>query len=183
MVCLHRSDPENQGTALDELKAAIADGTVVACVCCAESTRAAYRAAGIPSDLLHVIPNGVDLFRFRPDAARRLAVRTELGIDPAAPVVVFAARYDGMKNVPLLLAAARAWLGRVPDGQVLMCGAGMTAENPGLTTDLATAFQGATRLADRGCACWASDATWRCCTPPPTSSPSLPPGARRPRCA
>ncbi|CAM5593676.1 Glycosyl transferase family 1 OS=Streptomyces canus OX=58343 GN=AQI96_16670 PE=4 SV=1 [Streptomyces canus] len=150
VVCLHRSDPENQGTALDELKAAIADGTVVACVCCAESTRAAYRAAGIPSHLLHVIPNGVDLFRFRPDAARRLAVRTELGIDPAAPVVVFAARYDGMKNVPLLLAAARAWLGRVPDGQVLMCGAGMTAENPGLTADLATAFQGATALADRG---------------------------------
>jgi glycosyltransferase involved in cell wall biosynthesis len=143
VVGLHRSDPENQGTALDELKAAIADGTVVACVCCAESTRAAYRAAGIPSDLLHVIPNGVDLFRFRPDAARRLAVR-------AAPVVVFAARYDGMKNVPLLLAAARAWLGRVPDGQVLMCGAGMTAENPGLTTDLATAFEGATALADRG---------------------------------
>lgn len=150
VVCLHRSDPENQGTALDELKAAIADGTVVACVCCAESTRSAYRAAGIPSHLLHVIPNGVDLFRFRPDAARRLAVRTELGIDPAAPVVVFAARYDGMKNVPLLLAAARAWLGRVPDGQVLMCGAGMTAENPGLTTDLAAAFEGATALADRG---------------------------------
>jgi hypothetical protein len=150
VVCLHRSDPENQGTALDELKAAIADGTVVACVCCAESTRSAYRAAGIPSDLLHVIPNGVDLFRFRPDAARRLTVRTELGIDPGAPVVVFAARYDGMKNVPLLLAAARAWLGRVPDGQVLMCGAGMTAENAGLTADLATAFEGATALADRG---------------------------------
>ncbi|NEB01801.1 glycosyltransferase [Streptomyces sp. SID13726] len=150
VVCLHRSDPENQGGALDELKAAIADGTVVACVCCAESTRAAYQAAGVPADLLHVVPNGVDLFRFRPDAARRLALRSELGIDPAAPVVVFAARYDGMKNVPLLLAAARAWLARVPDGQVLMCGAGMTAANPGLTADIATAFHGAPALADRG---------------------------------
>lgn len=149
VVCLHRSDPENQGTALDELKAAIADGTVVACVCCAESTRAAYRAAGIPAELLHVIPNGVDLFRFRPDAARRLAVRTELGIDPAAPVVVFAARYDGMKNVPLLLAAARAWLARVPDGQVLLCGAGMTAANPGLTADLTAAFGTGQELTDR----------------------------------
>lgn len=150
VVCLHRSDPENQGPALDELKAAIADGTVVACVCCAESTRDAYRAAGIPADLLHVIPNGVDLVRFRPDAARRRALRTELGIDPAAPVVVFAARYDGMKNVPLLLAAARAWLARVPDGQVLLCGAGMTAANPGLTDDIATAFAGAEGLAERG---------------------------------
>jgi glycosyltransferase involved in cell wall biosynthesis len=149
VVCLHRSDPQNQGAALDELKAAIADGTVVACVCCAESTRAAYQAAGIPAGLLHVIPNGVDLFRFRPDAARRLAVRTELGIGPASPVVVFAARYDAMKNVPLLLAAARAWLDRVPDGQVLMCGAGMTTANSGLTADIAEAFGTRPGLTDR----------------------------------
>ncbi|MEH0578729.1 glycosyltransferase [Streptomyces sp. B21-108] len=140
VVCLHRSDPENQGRALDDLKAAIADGTVAAAVCCAESTRAAYEAAGVPSALLHVIPNGVDLIRFRPDAARRLAVRTALDIPAAAPVVVFAARYDGMKNVPLFLAAARAWLAAVPDGHVLMCGAGMTAANPGLDADIATAF-------------------------------------------
>ncbi|MEU6351162.1 glycosyltransferase [Streptomyces sp. NPDC047072] len=150
VVCLHRSDPENQGPALDELKAAIADGTVAACVCCAESTRAAYEAAGVPAELLHVIPNGVDLVRFRPDAARRVALRTELGIDLDAPVVVFAARYDGMKNVPLLLAAARAWLERVPEGRVLMCGAGMTAANPGLAADVTAAFGARRDLAERG---------------------------------
>jgi len=148
VVGLHRSDPENQS--LDELLTGIADGKVAAAVCCAESTRAAYEAAGVPGELLTVIPNGVDLIRFRPDAARRLAVREELGLPDAAPVVVFAARYDGMKNVPLLLAAARAWLARVPDGQVLLCGAGMTAANPGLTADIATAFAGAAGLADRG---------------------------------
>ncbi|MFH0180451.1 glycosyltransferase [Streptomyces cacaoi] len=140
VVCLHRSDPENQGRALDDLKAAIADGTVAAAVCCAESTRAAYEAAGVPAGLLHVIPNGVDLIRFRPDAARRLAIRGSLGVPATAPVIVFAARYDGMKNVPLFLAAARAWLDAVPDGRVLMCGAGMAAANPGLGGDLATAF-------------------------------------------
>ncbi|MDN3022870.1 glycosyltransferase family 4 protein [Streptomyces sp. S.PB5] len=142
VVCLHRSDPENQGRALDDLKAAIADGTVAACVCCAESTRAAYEAAGIPSELLHVIPNGVDLFRFRPDAARRLGFRTELGISAASPVVVFAARYDGMKNVPLFLASAREWLRDEPAGQVLMCGAGMTPANPALEADIVAAGLG-----------------------------------------
>ncbi|MFJ8104543.1 glycosyltransferase [Streptomyces sp. NPDC096132] len=145
VVCLHRSDPENQGRALGDLKAAIADGTVAAAVCCAESTRAAYEAAGVPAGLLHVIPNGVDLIRFRPDPARRLAVRTSLGVPADAPVVVFAARYDGMKNVPLFLAAAREWLGSVPGGHVLMCGAGMTAVNPGLTADIADAFGGQDR--------------------------------------
>lgn len=140
VVCLHRSDPHNQPRALEDLKSAIAAGTVVACVCCAESTRAAYENAGIPPALLHDIPNGVDLARFRPDAAGRLALRTCLGITPPAPVVVFAARYDGMKNVPLFLRAARAWLAGVPDSHVLMCGAGMTPANPGLDADITAAF-------------------------------------------
>ncbi|MFF4542973.1 glycosyltransferase [Streptomyces sp. NPDC001406] len=140
VVSLHRSDPENQGPALDELKAAIADGTVVACVCCAESTRDAYQAAGIPADLLHVIPNGVDLLRFRPDPAVRVAFRASLGIPASSPVVVFAARYAAMKNVPLFLRAAREWLAREGGGHVVMCGAGMTEDNPALWADIAVAF-------------------------------------------
>ncbi|MER6126429.1 glycosyltransferase [Streptomyces sp. NPDC001795] len=149
VVSLHRSDPENQGRALDELKAAIADGTVVACVCCAESTRAAYEAVGIPADLLHVIPNGVDLERFRPDPARRLRLRTALDIPEPAPVVVFAARYDAMKNIPLFLRSARAWLRREPAGHVLMCGAGMTEGQPGLGADIEAAFGDDMRLTER----------------------------------
>ncbi|MFF3464474.1 glycosyltransferase [Streptomyces sp. NPDC002619] len=149
VVCLHRSDPENQGPALDELKAAIADGTVAACVCCAESTRDAYRAAGIPEDLLHVIPNGVDLLRFRPDPAVRIAFRAPLGIPADAPVIVFAARYATMKNVPLFLRAARAWLGREGGGHVLMCGAGMTDANPALWADIQVAFEGDLDVAER----------------------------------
>ena len=141
VVGLHRSDPDHSGTALDELKAAIADGKVVAAVCCAESTRDAYQAAGIPPEVLHVIPNGVDLLRFRPDPARRLALRASLGIPDTAPVVVFAARYATMKNIPLFLRAAHAWLRREPAGHVLMCGAGMTDhDQPALSADIDDAF-------------------------------------------
>ncbi|MEV8538973.1 glycosyltransferase [Streptomyces sp. NPDC051572] len=151
VVCLHRSDPEHSGTALDELKAAIADGKVVAAVCCAESTRDAYQAAGIPPEVLHVIPNGVDLLRFRPDPARRLALRASLGIPDTAPVVVFAARYATMKNIPLFLRAANEWLRREPAGHVLMCGAGMTDhDQPALSADIDDAFgEERTLLADR----------------------------------
>ena len=149
VVGLHRSDPDNQGAALGELKAAIADGTVAACVCCAESTRSAYEAAGVPPELLHVIPNGVDLLRFRPDPARRVQLRAALGIPDTAPVVVFAARYDAMKNVPLFLRAAREWLRHEPDGHVLMCGAGMTEDQPGLCADIGTAFGDDLRLTGR----------------------------------
>jgi glycosyltransferase involved in cell wall biosynthesis len=148
VVCLHRSDPENQGAALDELRTAVADGRIAAGICCAESTRAAYAAAGIPAGLLHVIPNGVDLLRFRPDPFRRALLRTSLGIPERAPVIVFAARYATMKNVPLFLRAARAWLRRQPDGHVLMCGAGMTRANGCLREDIATAFGEDAPLAD-----------------------------------
>ncbi|GGS45424.1 glycosyltransferase [Streptomyces cinerochromogenes] len=149
VVCLHRSDPENQGPALAELRAAVADGTVAACVCCAESTRDAYETAGIPRELLHVIPNGVDLLRFRPDPAARAALRASLGIPGPAPVTAFAARYAPMKNVPLLLRAARVWLAREPQGHVLMCGAGMTPGNPALRADIESAFGADRHLADR----------------------------------
>ncbi|WP_405885936.1 glycosyltransferase [Streptomyces sp. NBC_01136] len=149
VVCLHRSDPENQGAALDELRTAVADGRIAAGICCAESTRTAYAAAGIPPGLLHVIPNGVDLLRFRPDPFRRALLRTSLGIPEGAPVIVFAARYAAMKNVPLFLRAARAWLRRQPDGHVLMCGAGMTRANACLGEDIADAFGDEAPLADR----------------------------------
>lgn len=149
VVCLHRSDPENQGPALDALLAAVAAGRVQACVCCAESTRLAYAAAGVPAELLHVIPNGVDLLRFRPDASRRASVRAALGIPAQAPVVTFAARWAAMKNVPLFLASAREFLRREPAGYVVMCGAGMTADNPGLREEIATALGGEPWLADR----------------------------------
>ncbi|MGH3415909.1 MAG: glycosyltransferase, partial [Actinocrinis sp.] len=92
ITCLHRSDPQNQGAALDQLHAAVAAGRIAALVCCAESTRGAYRAAGIPDALLHVVPNGVDPRRFRPDARARARLRRELGVPADAPVVAFAAR-------------------------------------------------------------------------------------------
>jgi glycosyltransferase involved in cell wall biosynthesis len=130
IVCLHRSDPHNQADALIELRRAVAQGRISAAVCCAESTRVAYRAAGVPAGLLLVIPNGVDLDRFRPvSPERRSALRRALGLPTPAAVVLFAARYDAMKNVPLLLASARRFLAARADGQVLMCGAGMGEAN------------------------------------------------------
>lgn len=141
IACLHRSDPEHQGPALDDLLATVENGRLVGAVCCAESTRDAYRAAGVPASLLHVIPNGVDLARFRPLAPRRRAARRGmLGVPPDATVVAFAARYDRMKDVALFVRAARAFLARATTRHVLMCGAGMSPANPALLEDLRASF-------------------------------------------
>ncbi len=150
IVCLHRSDPENQGSALGDLRAAVADGRVVSVVCCAESTRAAYQAAGIPGGILQVIPNGVDLTRFQPvPEGERALIRRSLGIRQDAPVIVFAARYDGMKNVPLLLRSAAAYLRAQPTGHVLMCGPGMRSVNTELVVDIQAIFAGEPELRRR----------------------------------
>ncbi|QAY71777.1 glycosyltransferase [Xylanimonas protaetiae] len=141
VACLHRSDPEHQGTALDDLLLAAGEGRLAAVVCCAESTRDAYAAAGVPRSLLRVVPNGINLARFRPVSdARRRALRGGFGLPVDAHVVVFAARFDTMKNPGLFVAAARQYLERDPAGHVVMCGAGMSDANPDLVVELGLAF-------------------------------------------
>ncbi|ACZ29412.1 glycosyl transferase group 1 [Xylanimonas cellulosilytica DSM 15894] len=150
VACLHRSDPEHQGSALGDLLLAARTGRLAAVVCCAESTRDAYRAAGVPDSLLHVVPNGIDLTRFRPvRVPRRRALRGALGLPGDATVVVFAARFDAMKNPALFIAAARQFLERDPAGHVVLCGAGMSEANPDLMVELGLAFGDRPDLLDR----------------------------------
>lgn len=139
VACLHRSDPEHQGRDLDTLVDLVDRGVVTAAICCARSTQVAYHAAtGIALDRLPVVPNGVDLHRFRPDAGHRAAVRRELGVTGDAPVVLLAARFDPMKDVGLFLRAAARFVAHRPDAHLVLCGAGMSAATPGLRDLLAT---------------------------------------------
>lgn len=143
VTCLHRSDPEHQGAGLDTLVELVDRGVVTTAICCARSTQAAYHAAtGIPLDRLPVVPNGVDLHRFRPDAGHRAAVRRELGVVGDAPVVLLAARFDPMKDVGLFVRAAARFVARYPDAHLVLCGAGMSAATAPLRELLAAALGG-----------------------------------------
>ncbi|GMA24612.1 glycosyl transferase [Luteimicrobium album] len=150
VACLHRSDPEHSGRGLADLLEAASSGRLAAAVCCAYATRDAYAAAGVPEHLLTVVPNGVDLLRFRPAGrGRRATLRVRTGIPVDASVVVLAARYDTMKDVPLFLAAARVHLAADDGAHVVACGAGMSLANPGLADDVARAFGDRPDLLDR----------------------------------
>jgi len=150
VACLHRSDPEHQGSALGDLLTAADSGRLAAVICCAEATRDAYQAAGVPAHLLRVIPNGINLARFRPvSGARRLSLRGVHGIPAGAAVVTYAARYDAMKNPGLFVESARLFLERDATAQVLMCGAGMSATNADLVADLESSFGDRPDLLDR----------------------------------
>jgi glycosyltransferase involved in cell wall biosynthesis len=82
--------------------------------------RAAHRSLGYSPRAFPVIPNGVDLDRFRPDAASRVRIRNQLGVPEAKPLVIHVARVDPMKGHDVLLAVART----LPDIAFLSVGPG-----------------------------------------------------------
>jgi len=129
-ACLHRSDPDHSGPALAWLGAASSTGLLSAVISCAESTSGAYESFLSPTTERFVIGNGIDTDRFRPGTvAEQAATRQSLGLPATAPVVVFAARFDAMKDPGLFLRAAAAFATQRPDTHFVVCGAGMTLEN------------------------------------------------------
>lgn len=129
-ACLHRSDPMHSGRALSWLTEAAASGLLTAKISCARSTSDAYAPFLAPSTQRFVIANGIDTARFRPGAEEeKHATQRLLGIPAWAPVVVFAARFDAMKNPGLFLRAVAAHFRHRPETHYLLCGAGMTREN------------------------------------------------------
>src|SRR5262249_14488091 len=79
-----------------------------------------HLALGYRPRRVEVVANGIDVDEFRPDAAARRAVRTELGIADDAIVLAHVARVDAMKDHGSFLAA----MARLPDLSAILVGAG-----------------------------------------------------------
>ncbi|MGE4553708.1 MAG: glycosyltransferase [Desulfovibrionaceae bacterium] len=110
--------------------------------CVLANSRAAldwHRSLGYRPRRAEVIGNGIDADLFRPDAVARAEVRAELGLAADAPVLVTAARFDPMKDVPGLLGAAARVLAAWPEARWLLCGRGMEPGNAELAALLAAA--------------------------------------------
>jgi glycosyltransferase involved in cell wall biosynthesis len=82
--------------------------------------RRAHEAIGYRPRRVEVIPNGIDLERYRPDSVMRAAVRRELGLVDGSLVIAHVARLDAMKDHANLLAA----LERLPAVTALAIGSG-----------------------------------------------------------
>jgi glycosyltransferase involved in cell wall biosynthesis len=76
-----------------------------------------------PADKVCVIPNGIDVERFRRGDSR-LATRAALGLTPTTPIVGIVAALRPEKNHELLLQAAQAVRARVPEAVFLIVGDG-----------------------------------------------------------
>src|SRR5690349_18799365 len=118
-VAVHTKHGRNPGSQIERMLRRGAAKLTGAFVAVSETTAEQAREQNdCPPERLLVIPNGIRLGRFKPDAAARSAVRAELGIPTGAWVVGTVGRIDEFKNQGLLVAAAAARVG--PDYRVVL---------------------------------------------------------------
>ena len=94
---------------------------------------------GYAAQRMEVIPNGFDLSEFRPDSAARLSLRKELGIAEDALVIGIAARFHPHKDHHNFIQAAGRLHALIPEVHFVLCGLGVTRDNPQLVKWIAEA--------------------------------------------
>ncbi len=87
-----------------------------------QAARDLHAAAGFADDRALVIPNGFDVNAFRPDAAARLAIRSELHLAADCPLVGLFGRFHPDKDHENFVQAAARIRARLADAQFLLCG-------------------------------------------------------------
>ncbi len=88
-----------------------------------EAARSSLVAGGYPADKIVVVPNGRDLSAFRPGVARD-AVRRELGIDRAVPLVGVVGRLESRMGHAELFEAWPSIVAEFPAARLLLIGDG-----------------------------------------------------------
>ena len=109
-------------------------------LCNSDSGRAVHERLGYRPSRWRVIPNGVDVDRFRPRPGERAAIRAELGLDDLSFAVGMCARVDPMKDHDNFVKAAAAFARTAPEARFILAG-GRTDE-PGSALDRAITVSG-----------------------------------------
>ncbi|MEO7155994.1 MAG: glycosyltransferase [Vicinamibacterales bacterium] len=81
-------------------------------------------ARGYPRSIVHVVPNGIDTSRFRPDPAARSSLRAEWLIADVEPLVGIVARLDPMKGHEVFLRAIALARRDIPNVRAVCIGDG-----------------------------------------------------------
>lgn len=108
-------------------------------VCCAEAVREHHVRLGYAAGKMIVIPNGVDVDAFRPDAEARAALRGEMGLAPEAVLIGALGRWDPQKDHATFVAAAAVLAAAAPEARFLLCGRGLDEGNAELAGLIAAA--------------------------------------------
>jgi glycosyltransferase involved in cell wall biosynthesis len=94
---------------------------------------------GYAAKRMEVIPNGFDLEAFKPDPAARLSLRKELQIPENTLLIGMAARFHPQKDHYNFIQAAGHLHAVLPEVHFVLCGRGVTSDNPELMQRIALA--------------------------------------------
>jgi glycosyltransferase involved in cell wall biosynthesis len=94
-----------------------------------EAGRAAHARIGYRPRRFEVIPNGIEVDRFRPDSSAGEWLRDELQLSNEAVIIGLVARYDPMKDHEMFLAAARQVCAKHKQAHFILCGNGVDSTN------------------------------------------------------
>jgi glycosyltransferase involved in cell wall biosynthesis len=103
-----------------------------AIVSCSEAARRIHIGLGYRAELFTVLPNGIELDRFRPDAMARDALREELEVPRETPLVGLIARFDVQKNHEGFFQAASLVHRTRPEVHFVLAGRGVDDANASL---------------------------------------------------
>jgi len=101
-------------------------------VCVSETSRKFHSAMGYASERMQVILNGFDLDRFKFDPQQRVETRKALGIPQSAAVIGLIARKHPVKDHKNFVEAAGLLHGEFADVRFVLCGEGVTSDDPEL---------------------------------------------------
>lgn len=99
-------------------------------ICCAEVAKEIHINLGYDARKMMVIPNGFDLSRFNPDVKTKERIKEELSIPPDSVVIGLVARYHPQKDHRSFFEAAALLKNHFADAHFILCGDGVTSENP-----------------------------------------------------
>lgn len=111
-----------------KLNARLSRSIPIRIICCAESAKASHIDVGYRADRMTVIPNGVDVNRFRLDPVSRAQLRAELGLMENDILIGLCARFHPTKDHSTFIKAAS----KIPDAHFLLCGHDVTESNSAL---------------------------------------------------
>jgi glycosyltransferase involved in cell wall biosynthesis len=91
-----------------------------------------HEKIGFDSTRMVFVPNGFDLDDLKPSPTARDLLRRELGLSPETPLIGMVARFDPQKDHRTFVCAAGLLHQSRPDVHYVMCGKGITRDNPSL---------------------------------------------------
>jgi glycosyltransferase involved in cell wall biosynthesis len=100
-----------------------------AIICCSAKAARIHQVIGYCAEIFAIIPNGVDITRFAPDAAMRIRTRMAWGIQSDQRLLGMVARWDPQKDHNTLLHALAHLTNRGVMFRFVLVGTGMSRDN------------------------------------------------------